>query len=88
MHAQLEGVKSSPWSLDITPECAGKQPPKLWSRSGTFKKGGILLDGKGLVPENPCGVSDGLELAQKHLPVRKAGDTTSRKQPPTNAVKD
>ena len=82
LHAQLEGLKGTAWSLDITPECKGSQPQKLWTRSGTFKKGGVLLDGVGDIPDDPCAPKDGLVLTQKMLPVRKVGDTSSRKTAP------
>lgn len=70
LRAQLEGVKGSAWSLEITPECQGTQPPKLWSRSGTFKSGGIVLSGTGQVPADPCAHDDGLDLAREVLPER------------------
>lgn len=76
LRATLEGVKSSAWSLDITPECPGSQPQKLWTRSGTFKKGGISLSGTGKVPDNPCASKDGLELAYEVLPEEKAATAT------------
>jgi hypothetical protein len=89
LRAQLEGVKDSVWSLDITPECQGKQPQKLWARSGVFKKGGLILRGDAEVPTNPCKSKDGLELSAEVLPgkrvtPRKGTKRGSRKAPKTS----
>lgn len=84
LRAQLEGVKGSAWSLDITPECQGKQPQKLWTRSGVFKEGGLILSGDAQVPADPCASKDGLELAREVLPekmpaTRKATKRAAKK---------
>jgi hypothetical protein len=68
LKAQIEGAKGSGWTLDITPECPGKQPPKLWSRSGIFKTGGVMLSGAGQAPDDPCVANDGLDLVHEVLP--------------------
>ena len=80
LQAQLEGVDGSAWSLDITPECQGKQPQKLWTRNGTLTKGGLMLSGDAQVPADPCASKDGLELAKEILPKRLAvtAKTTKR----------
>lgn len=75
IHATLEGVELSAWSLKITPSCPASQPPALWSRSGVFKKGeggGLILNGDATVPDDPCSSSDGLRLARLVIP-----DTTA-----------
>ena len=67
--AQIEGVRGSAWSLDITPVCADTQPTKLWHRSGTLPMGGVVLTGDAPIPANPCGSTDGLVLAKEVLPL-------------------
>lgn len=67
LRAQLTGVRDSAWTLDVVPECTGTAPPKLWTRNGTFKKGGITLSGPATVPDNPCASRDGLDLAIAHV---------------------
>jgi hypothetical protein len=88
IRAQLEGVKGSAWSLDITPVCPNTQPAKLWSRNGVFEKGGLVLSGDATVPANPCASKDGLELAKVILPDKaKAQTTTAKKAAKKGAAK-
>lgn len=87
LRAQLEGVKDSAWSLDITPECQGKQPQKLWSRSGVFKEGGLILSGDAQVPTDPCASKDGLDLAAEVLPRKRKLATKALKRAAKKAPK-
>ncbi len=93
--AQIEGVKGTAWSLDITPVCPNSQPPKLWHRSGTLEKGGLILSGDAAVPANPCGSTDGMELSKVILPVKrvttpeggKAAKKAAAKSPKNSSAK-
>lgn len=86
LRAQLEGVKGSAWSLDITPECHGKQPQKLWTRSGVFQNGGLILSGDAQVPADPCTSKDGLELAREVLPEKQSVPSKATKHAAKKAV--
>lgn len=71
IHATLEGVELSKWSVTITPRCPASQPPALWTRSDVFKTGeggGIILNGDATVPDDPCASHDGLRLVRLVTP--------------------
>lgn len=81
IHATLEGVIGSPWSLALTPSCPGSQPPKLWSRSGLIPEGGgLILNGDAKVPDDPCASKDGLELARLMMPESEFAPKVSAKK--------
>lgn len=53
--ATLSGITDSPWSVDITIECPGASPAKIFSRSGTIPQGGSeAFTTTAKVPAQPC----------------------------------
>lgn len=81
IHATLEGVELSKWSITITPSCPASQPKALWTRSDVFKKGaggGIILNGDATVPDDPCSSNDGLRLMRLTMPTSTAAITPEK----------
>jgi hypothetical protein len=53
--ATLSGVTDSPWSVDITIDCPGGAPAKIFSRSGSIPHGGSeAFTTTAKVPAQPC----------------------------------
>jgi hypothetical protein len=53
--ATVSGVVDSPWSVDITIDCPGKSPAKIFSRNGTIPHGGSeAFTTSAKVPAQPC----------------------------------
>ena len=55
MAVTVNGVNGSPWTVDITIDCSGGSPAKIFSRNGTIPHGsseGFKTSAK--VPEKPC----------------------------------
>ncbi len=51
----VSGVNGSPWSVDITIDCPGGSPAKIFSRTGTIPKGGSQgFTASAKVPAQPC----------------------------------
>jgi hypothetical protein len=87
----VTGITGSPWTVDITVDCSGGTPAKIFSSSGNIPHGG----GEGhttsaSVAANPCapkalpqvaGVRDNVLPKAKKTPAKKA---TPRKKAATN----
>jgi hypothetical protein len=53
--ATVSGVNGSPWAVDITVDCPGGSPGKIFSRSGTIPHGGSeAFKTSAKVPVQPC----------------------------------
>ncbi len=51
----VTGGNYSPWSVDITIDCPGGSPAKIFSRNGTIPKGGSqAFTASAKVPAQPC----------------------------------
>jgi hypothetical protein len=51
----VTGINGSPWTVDITIDCPGGSPAKIFSRNGTIPKGGSdAFTASAKVPAQPC----------------------------------
>jgi hypothetical protein len=51
----VSGVNGSPWTVDVTIDCPGGSPAKIFSRSGTIPHGGSeAFTTTAKVPAQPC----------------------------------
>jgi hypothetical protein len=55
----VTGITDSPWTVDVTVDCPGGTPAKIFSASGNIPHGGSVGDTKTVkVPANPCAPKD------------------------------
>lgn len=51
----VSGIVGSPWSVDVTIDCPGGSPAKIFSRNGTIPVGGSdAFTASAKVPAQPC----------------------------------
>jgi hypothetical protein len=51
----VTGIEGSPWAVDITIDCPGGSPAKIFSRNGTIPQGGSAgFTASAKVPAQPC----------------------------------
>src|SRR5690242_1467760 len=52
----VSGIRGSPWTVDITIDCPGGSPAKVFSRNGPIPYGGSEgFTTSAFVPAQPCG---------------------------------
>jgi hypothetical protein len=80
----VTGITSSPWSVDITMDCPGAEPAKIFSRKGTIPQGGSEGHKTSApVPADPCAPK--MEPARAEVGMATAKKASSSKK--TKATK-
>jgi len=76
----MNGINGSPWTVDITIECPGGPPAKIFSRNGTIPHGGSwAFTTSAKVPAQPCAKKKAKAVVKtKGKPKKKTTKTKRR----------
>jgi hypothetical protein len=76
----VNGINGSPWTVDITIDCPGGSPAKIFSRNGTIPDGGSEgFKTSAKVPVDPCASKMGMAVVKaKGRPKKKTTKTKKK----------
>jgi hypothetical protein len=75
----VSGINYSPWSVDITIDCPGGTPAKIFSRSGKIPHGGSeAFTTSTKVPDQPCPSSAAMVMADSKVKAKTKKPKTKK----------